>query len=216
MLTKLNPFQSSWAIITNKLTLSSACSLLARFLCKLFKSDPELCIKPNWNFKQSKCDVIYKQSELWNKRIHHPSLEPKWRTLTLDTVRGVLKSLPPWSRKPQGAGPLSVTQYIFMAWKKNKHRLYISSRCNNIVEDSGLLTRLKANIPEPHMWKEACLVCCWCLTARQLNPKTFWIEDSLNCYINCSWRQHYKTANSKIKVFFKYFLSDFNREKIFF
>ncbi len=35
--------------------------------------------------------------------------------LTLDTVRGMLKSFPPCSLKPQGAGPLRVTEYMFIA-----------------------------------------------------------------------------------------------------
>lgn len=40
--------------------------------------------------------------------------------LTLDTVRGMLKSLPPCSLKPQGAGPLRVTEYTFIALGEKK------------------------------------------------------------------------------------------------
>lgn len=40
--------------------------------------------------------------------------------LTLDTVRGMLKSLPPCSLKPQGAGPLRVTEYTFIALGKRE------------------------------------------------------------------------------------------------
>lgn len=90
------------------------------------------------------------------------------RSLTLDTVRGMLKSLPPWSRKPQGAGPLSVTQYIFMAWRENKQKRdygFIPSCSNNITSDSKLLTRLKPNIPEPHTWTVSGMLlmsdCAW-------------------------------------------------------
>lgn len=35
--------------------------------------------------------------------------------LTLDTVRGMLKSFPPCSLKPQGDEPLRVTEYTFIA-----------------------------------------------------------------------------------------------------
>lgn len=40
--------------------------------------------------------------------------------LTLDTVRGMLKSLPPCSLKPQGAGPLRVTVYTFITFEGGK------------------------------------------------------------------------------------------------
>lgn len=40
--------------------------------------------------------------------------------LTLDTVRGMLKSLPPCSLKPQGAGPERVIEYRFIALRKRK------------------------------------------------------------------------------------------------
>lgn len=40
--------------------------------------------------------------------------------LTLDTVRGMLKSLPPCSLKPQGAGPLRVIEYTFIAFGEKK------------------------------------------------------------------------------------------------
>lgn len=40
--------------------------------------------------------------------------------LTLDTVRGMLKSLPPCSLKPHGAGPLRVTEYTFIALRKRE------------------------------------------------------------------------------------------------
>lgn len=44
--------------------------------------------------------------------------------LTLDTVRGMLKSLPPCSLKPQGAGPLRVTEYKFIALEKTKEERF--------------------------------------------------------------------------------------------
>lgn len=40
--------------------------------------------------------------------------------LTLDTVRGMLKSFPPCSLKPQGDGPLRVTEYTFIALAERK------------------------------------------------------------------------------------------------
>lgn len=40
--------------------------------------------------------------------------------LTLDTVRGMLKSFPPCSLKPQGDGPLRVTEYMFIALTERK------------------------------------------------------------------------------------------------
>lgn len=43
--------------------------------------------------------------------------------LTLDTVRGMLKSLPPCSLKPQGAGPLRVTEYKFIALEETKEEM---------------------------------------------------------------------------------------------
>lgn len=42
--------------------------------------------------------------------------------LTLDTVRGMLKSLPPCSLKPQGAGPLRVIEYMFIALGKKREK----------------------------------------------------------------------------------------------
>lgn len=42
--------------------------------------------------------------------------------LTLDTVRGMLKSLPPCSLKPQGAGPLRVTEYTFIALREKNEK----------------------------------------------------------------------------------------------
>lgn len=45
------------------------------------------------------------------KQLHRQSME----FLTLDTVRGMLKSFPPCSLKPQGDGPLRVTEYTFIA-----------------------------------------------------------------------------------------------------
>lgn len=43
--------------------------------------------------------------------------------LTLDTVRGMLKSLPPCSLKPQGAGPLRFTEYTFIALRREKEEI---------------------------------------------------------------------------------------------
>lgn len=48
--------------------------------------------------------------------------KPSPEVLTLDTVRGMLKSLPPCSLKPQGAGPLSVIEYTFIALGKKKEK----------------------------------------------------------------------------------------------
>lgn len=42
--------------------------------------------------------------------------------LTLDTVRGMLKSLPPCSLKPQGGEPLRVTEYVFIPLRKEKKK----------------------------------------------------------------------------------------------
>ena len=42
--------------------------------------------------------------------------------LTLETARGMLKSLPPCSLKPHGAGPLRVTVYMFIAFRKREKK----------------------------------------------------------------------------------------------
>lgn len=52
------------------------------------------------------------------------------RFLTLDTVRGMLKSLPPCSLKPHGAGPLRFIEYTFIALEGEKKRK-TGKRCFN-------------------------------------------------------------------------------------
>lgn len=45
------------------------------------------------------------------------SVWPRFGGLTLETVRGMLKSLPPCNRKPQGEGPVSETLYEVIVQK---------------------------------------------------------------------------------------------------
>lgn len=76
------------------------------------------------------------------------------RFLTLDTVRGMLKSLPPCSLKPQGAGPLRVTEYTFIALEKTKEEMVFS-----LVRKAGRSFRghvsFSASSKQPSCWLSA-------------------------------------------------------------
>lgn len=79
--------------------------------------------------------------------------------LTLDTVRGMLKSLPPCSLKPQGAGPLRVTEYTFIALGEEKggNGVLISQNARkrfsgphvlfSLIQGAELLVVSNTNIP---------------------------------------------------------------------